>query len=217
MKYRAVVFDLDGTLLDTLDDIVSSVNACLVQFGLPVRTKEEIRSFIGNGARKLLERASDGKAPMEQLFPAYKAYYSAHCADTTKPFKGVMETLAVLKERGIKIGVLSNKPHHDTKPMTERFFGDLVDLAQGEDEEQGVMRKPNPASLFVVMQKLGVDKSQTVYVGDSEVDIQTARNAGVDCISLTWGFKEREVLEEYGATMLADDAEQLLKFLSVKE
>ena len=213
MSYQTVIFDLDGTLLDTLDDLTSAVNYALSRFSLPKRDREEVRSFVGNGQRKLLERAAENKVPTDELLPLFRAYYIQHSADKTQPYDGILELLQALKNRGIKTAVVSNKPHYATKPLVERYFGDLISLTQGEDEEHGVMRKPDPASLLTIMEKLNADKKTTVYIGDSEVDIITSKNAGVDCISVSWGFKTAEFLKENGATALADTTAELTELL----
>lgn len=213
MSYQTVIFDLDGTLLDTLDDLTSAVNYALSRFSLPKRDREEVRSFVGNGQRKLLERASENKVPTDELLPLFREYYIQHSADKTQPYDGILELLQALKNRGVQTAVVSNKPHYATKPLVERYFGDLISLTQGEDEEHGIMRKPDPASLLTIMEKLNADKKTTVYIGDSDVDIITSKNAGVDCISVSWGFKTAEFLKENGATALADTTAELTELL----
>ncbi len=211
--YTTVVFDLDGTLLDTLDDLWISVNFALKKFGLPIRTREEVRSFVGNGIVKLMERATGEIEPtlFAQIFAAFKEHYGAHCQDNTQPYEGIMEVLTRLKERGIRTAVLSNKADFAVKKLSAAYFGELIEEAVGENEEKGIRKKPAPDSLFAVMESLGATKERTVYVGDSEVDIQTAKNAGVDCISVTWGFKDREFLLLNGATRLMDDPKELME------
>lgn len=213
MRYTTVIFDLDGTLLDTLDDLTSAVNYALSVFALPKRSKEEVRQFIGNGQKKLLERASENKVPVDELLPLFREYYIQHSADKTKPYDGVLTLLNGLKLQGVQTAVVSNKPHFATKPLVEEYFGDLIQLTQGEDEANGVMRKPNPTSLLAVIEKLGAVKEKTVYIGDSEVDIETAKNAEVDCISVAWGFKDEEFLRQNGAEKLAKTMQQLYSFL----
>lgn len=215
--YKAVIFDLDGTLLDTLDDLTSAVNYALSTYALPLRTKEEIRSFIGNGIKKLLERACENKVKTEVLLPLFKGYYKEHCADKTQPYQGVMTMLMRLKQEGIKSAVVSNKAHFATEALVKRYFDGLIFITQGEDEEHGVMRKPNPGSLLAVMEKLGIKKEEAVYVGDSDVDIQTAKNADIDCISVTWGFKEEAFLRANGAKRLAKNTAQILQFCGVEK
>ena len=214
--YKTVIFDLDGTLLDTLDDLTSAVNAGLSAYGFARRKKEEVLSFIGNGIAKLMERAANFQGDAKALLTAFKAYYAVHCADQTKPYDGIIPLLKQLKEQGVKIGVLSNKADFAVKQLIYGYFGDIFDDVQGEDEEHGVYRKPNPSALLSMMERLNAVPSQTVYVGDSDVDIQTAKNAGVNCISVSWGFKKKEFLKEQGASVIVDSVEELLETLTRK-
>ncbi len=216
--YELIVFDLDGTLLDTLDDLWQGVNAALQKYGLPLRTREEVRAFVGNGIRKLIQRASGLRegAPFEGVFSEFKRYYGAHCEDQTRPYEGIVELLQALRERGVKTAVVSNKADFAVKKLSDSYFGDLLLQAVGENEEAGIRKKPAPDSLLAVMRSLGATKEKTVYVGDSEVDIQTAQNAGVDCISVTWGFKDREFLLKNGATCLVDAPKELIWSLAKK-
>ncbi len=210
--YKAIVFDLDGTLLDTLDDLWTAVNAALLFCGLPLREKEEVRAFVGNGIARLMERATGEVSPetAERALSAFKNYYALHCEDNTKPYEGIMELLSACKERGIKTAVVSNKADFAVQRLAKSYFDGLLLAAVGENEEGGIRKKPAPDSLFAVMEQLGVTAEETVYVGDSEVDIQTAQNAGVDCISVTWGFKDRAFLLEKGGTRLIDEPWEVL-------
>ncbi len=210
--YEAIVFDLDGTLLDTLDDLHASVNAALQACGLPLRKKEEVRAFVGNGIAKLMQRATGEVPPAvaEKALAAFKAHYAAHCEDSTKPYDGVMELLSACKERGILTAVVSNKADFAVQKLVESYFGALVCVAVGENESAGVRKKPAPDSLLAVMKTLRVRAENVAYVGDAEVDIQTAANAGVDCISVTWGFKDREFLLANGAKRLVDTPMEVL-------
>ena len=213
--YKTVVFDLDGTLLDTLDDLWLSVNAALQKFGLPVRTRNEVRAFIGNGIVKLMQRASgllEGEC-FDGVLAEFKRHYGEHCEDNTKPYEGIMRLLQELRARGVQTAVVSNKADFAVKKLAESYFQGLLQEAVGEDEEHGIRKKPAPDSLLAVMERLGADRQATVYVGDSEVDIQTANNALVPCISVTWGFKDREFLIKNGATVLVDSVEELLSVL----
>ena len=214
--YETVIFDLDGTLLDTLDDLWASVNAALEKFALPLRTREEVRAFIGNGIVKLMQRASglkEGKT-FEGVLSEFKRHYGAHCEDKTKPYEGIIAMLESLQAKGIQTAVVSNKADFAVKKLAEGYFHGLLQEAVGENEECGIRKKPAPDSLLAVMERLGAGTRSTVYVGDSEVDIQTAKNAGVDCISVTWGFKDRDFLIENGATVLVDSVEELLEKIS---
>lgn len=213
--YSAVVFDLDGTLLDTLDDLWAAVNAALREFSLPTRTREEVRGFVGNGIVKLMER-SVGQAEKELFdgaLEAFKRYYGAHCEDNTKPYEGIVELLSTLKAKGIRTAVVSNKADFAVKKLAKGYFDGLLEYAVGENEEAGIRKKPAPDSLLAVMQSMGAGTDSTVYIGDSEVDIQTAKNAGVDCISVTWGFKDRAFLIENGATLFADTPKEILSLI----
>ena len=213
--YSAVIFDLDGTLLDTLDDLWAAVNTALKKFSLPLRTREEVRGFVGNGIVKLMERAV-GQAEKEVLEGAlaeFKRYYGEHCEDETKPYEGIIELLTALKAKGIRTAVVSNKADFAVKKLAEGYFEGLLEYAVGENEEAGIRKKPAPDSLLAVMQSMGAGTSSTVYIGDSEVDIQTAKNAGVDCISVTWGFKDKQFLQDNGATVLVDAPEEILSLM----
>jgi phosphoglycolate phosphatase len=213
--YETVIFDLDGTLLDTLDDLWISVNAALQKFGLPSRTREEVRCFIGNGIVKLMQRASglqEGEL-FEKVLAEFKAYYGEHCEDKTQPYEGIIPLLNRLKEKGIKAAVVSNKADFAVRKLADSYFPNLLLEAVGENEAEGIRKKPAPDSLLAVMERLGAGMRSTVYVGDSEVDIQTAKNAGVDCISVTWGFKDKDFLIENGATTLVDSVGELAAIL----
>ena len=213
--YETIVFDLDGTLLDTLDDLTDSVNAALEKYNLPKRTKNEVRAFVGNGIAKLVERAAgeENKLLWQDVLTEFKKHYAAHCADKTAPYEGILSLLRALKSRGVKTAVLSNKADFAVKSLAETYFEGLLQAAVGENEGAGIRKKPAPDALFSVMKQLSAKKETTVYVGDSEVDIQTAENAGVDCICVTWGFRERKFLETQGGRIFVDTPEDILNFL----
>lgn len=212
--YKTVIFDLDGTLLDTLDDLTSAVNYALTAFGLPTRTKTEVRTFVGNGIAVLMQRAVgiESYPKQAEILQTFKAYYGANCANKTQPYAGILPLLTQLQQAGVQTAVVSNKADFAVKMLAERYFSGLLLQAVGENEAEGVRKKPAPDSLFAVLRTLGADKQSTVYVGDSEVDIQTAQNAGVDCISVTWGFKDLPFLIENGATTLVSDPMQILSY-----
>ncbi len=214
MSYKAVLFDMDGTLLDTLEDLCDSTNHALAQMGYPLRGIEEIRRFIGNGAEKQIRRAvpegtSEGKI-METL-AAFRAYYQDHCQIKTKVYDGLLDVLSELKEKGVKMAVVSNKPDAAVKKLSREYFGDRLDYAIGPSD--GVRCKPYPDMAEEALKALGVEKKDAVFVGDSEVDVQTGLNAGLDVIAVSWGFRSREVVIEAGAKMIADDASELEKLI----
>lgn len=213
MRYTTVLFDLDGTLLDTLDDLTDAVNRTLSRCCLPQRDRREVRSFLGNGARYLMEHAAPGVAGerFEQLLRDYKADYDANCRVKTAPYPGIDALLRALRAAGCRTGIISNKPDSAVQPLYEAFFADTMDTAVGERE--GIRRKPAPDTVLAAMERLGAAAEQTLYVGDSEVDIRTAQNAGVDCASVTWGFRDPEELKRSGAQMLFDTAEALQAYL----
>ena len=214
MSYKAVLFDMDGTLLDTLEDLCDSTNHALAQMGYPLRGIEEIRRFIGNGAEKQIRRAvpegtSEGKI-METL-AAFRAYSQDHCQIKTKVYDGLLDVLSELKEKGVKMAVVSNKPDAAVKKLSREYFGDRLDYAIGPSD--GVRCKPYPDMAEEALKALGVEKKDAVFVGDSEVDVQTGLNAGLDVIAVSWGFRSREVVIEAGAKMIADDASELEKLI----
>ena len=212
-KYTTVIFDLDGTLLDTLDDLAAAVNFALKEYGLPLRTREEVRAFVGNGMLKLIERAvGDADVDIFGVLTLFKVYYKDNCTKYTKPYDGILSLLKTLKEKGIKTAVVSNKADFAVKLLVKDYFGDLLLDAVGENEEAGLRRKPAPDTLLAVMKTLRATAEETVYVGDSEVDILTAKNAGVDCISVDWGFKDRAFLEENGAERILSAPSEMIEF-----
>ena len=213
-NYQLVIFDLDGTLLDTLDDLADSVNYALETESLPARTREEVRRFVGNGIRKLVERAVPAGTAVEvtdRVFEAFKERYKAHCADKTKPYEGILDLLCKLKEREVKTAVVSNKADFAVKELCKQYFPGLLCEAIGE--RTGIARKPAPDTVNEVLRLLGMDRTQAVYIGDSEVDVETAKNAGMDCIAVEWGFRDSEVLRKAGAEVIASDAEELAGYL----
>lgn len=210
MRYKLAVFDMDGTILDTLDDLTDTLNMSLAEVGMPVRTKDEVRSFVGNGVGKLLERAvpqGTTEEEMAALAGAFRKNYAVHCADKTKPYDGVPELIAALRAAGLKTAVVSNKVDFAVQTLAEGYFKGLFDMAVGERE--GVRRKPAPDSVNEVMRTLGIPQEETVYIGDSDVDADTARNACVDFVGVEWGFRPREVLLEHGATVTVKTADEL--------
>ena len=214
MKYKIAVFDMDGTILNTLDDLKDSLNFTLDSFGYPKRTLEEVRRFVGNGIMKLIERGVPDGTSEEKIKEAYNffiEYYSAHCADKTKPYAGITELLKKLRADGIKTAVVSNKADSAVKELCDKYFKGLFDISIGERE--GVRRKPAPDSVNEVLKQLGFCREEAVYIGDSDVDVETAKNADMVCIGVEWGFRDRELLIEKGADYIVSDTEELCKLL----
>ena len=211
---RSVLFDMDGTLLNTLDDLRDSVNYALSLYGFPARTLEEIRRFVGNGVRKLMERAvPDGEAnpQFEACFAAFLDYYKNHNAIKTAPYEGVIPVLRALRERGVRVAVVSNKIDNALQDLTKLYFGDLVEVAVGNRE--GLQCKPSSDTVFAALSDLGEAADTAIYVGDSDVDVQTARNAGLPCVSVLWGFRTREDLLAVGGNTFVETPEELLSYL----
>lgn len=210
-QYDTYIFDLDGTLLSTLDDLAASTNYALRQHGMPEHTLDEVRWMVGNGVRLLIERATPGGASNPQfdsVFAAFRSHYVEHSLDTTRPYPGIMEMLTELKRRGRRIAVVSNKFYAATQELCHHFFGDTVEVAIGEREN--IRRKPAPDTVIEALRQLGVGSEGAVYVGDSEVDVETARNSGLPCISVLWGFRDRDFLTEHGATTFVTSPEEIL-------
>lgn len=209
-KYELAIFDLDGTILDTLDDLTDSVNYALDKHGYPTRTKEEIRTFVGDGLLMLVRRAIAPEADenvIQTVLATQKAYYKDHCADKTKPYDGILELLAELKKADVKLAVVSNKADYAVQILCEQYFSGIFHMAVGEKET--VRKKPAPDSVYTVLDELQVEKERAVYIGDSEVDIETAKNAGLDAVLVTWGFRDTEFLREKGAKTLVNDRNAL--------
>ena len=222
MLYNIFVFDLDGTLLDTLQDLANSVNYALRQHGMPEHSVDDIRRFVGNGVRLLMERAvPDGarNPQFEETFATFRQHYMQHSLDTTRPYDGIPELLHELKARGCKLAVVSNKMMAATQALVRHFFPD-VDVAIGEHEAEGIRKKPAPDTVFEALRQLGIihlpssiihQTSDIVYIGDSDVDIETARNSGLPCISVLWGFRSRDFLLAHGATTFAEHPADILR------
>ncbi len=211
---EAVIFDLDGTLLDTLGDLTDSVNMALEKYGLPLRSMDEVRGFVGNGLRNLMTQAvEEGEAHprFEELFEFFRTYYKNNCNHKTAPYEGVLELMKELKARGIKMAIVSNKIDAGVKELNEKFFAEYIDIAIGERE--GIRRKPAPDSLNEVLRVLGIEKEHAIYVGDSDVDIQTADYADVRCVSVSWGFRDEAFLMEHGAGVIIERPLELLEYL----
>ena len=208
MSYKAVLFDMDGTLLDTLEDLRDSTNHVLRQMGYPERSLDEMRRFVGNGAEKQIRRAEE---KIMEVLTAYRAYYQDHCQIKTRVYDGLLNMLSELKAKGIKLAVVSNKPDSAVQKLSREYFGDRMDFAVGPSD--GVRCKPYPDMAETALKALGIAKKDAVFVGDSEVDVQTGLNAGLDVIAVSWGFRSREVVIEAGASKIADNASELEKLI----
>ena len=214
MKYKTAVFDMDGTILDTLSDLANAMNYELCKNGMPVRTIDEIRRFVGNGIQKLIERAvpvGTTSSTVDAIFVDFIDYYKTHCEIATKPYDGIESLLKNLKEAGLKTAVNSNKADAAVQILCERYFPNLFDCAVGEKE--GIAKKPAPDSVNEILQQLGVPKHEAVYIGDSDVDFETARNAGLDFIGVDWGFRGKDFLRTCGAEKIAMNTEDVLRFI----
>lgn len=211
MKYKAIIFDLDGTLTDTLYDLMLSTNYALKSMGWPERTLDEVRQFVGNGVRRLMEQAVPAdteEEEFEECFQTFQEHYVQHCQDHTALYPGVAELLTELKRRGYKMAIVSNKLQAGVDELYNTFFKDTIQVAIGE--RKGLRRKPMPDMVDLALSELCVKSEESVYVGDSEVDMATARNAGLPCISVLWGFRDQDYLKEIGAfRMVATPAEIL--------
>ena len=213
ITYSAYIFDLDGTLLDTLGDLAASVNYALRTHGMSEHTIDDVRRFVGNGVRKLMERAiPDGASnpDFEATFATFRQHYMAHSLDTTKPYDGIPEALTALKAKGCHLAVVSNKMMAATQELCCHFFPDTIEVAIGENEAEGICKKPAPDTVIAALRQLGVGQEGAVYVGDSDVDIETARNSGLPCISVLWGFRDRDFLLQHGAKTLISAPSELL-------
>lgn len=214
MKYKGVLFDMDGTVLSTLEDLADSVNAALEHFSMPTRSIDEVRCFVGNGAKRLIDLAvpeGSDEALTAQVLDWYKSWYDTHCRIKTAPYDGIVPLLERLKAEGVKLAVVSNKPDKAVKILAEDFFPGLLETAVGESA--GIRRKPWPDTVELAMREMELDKADCVYVGDSEVDVETAAKVPMDCISVDWGFRSREELEKAGAYCIVHTAQELYEKL----
>ena len=214
MKYQAVLFDMDGTVLDTLDDLCDSINHSLAEFSLPQVSREHVRQCLGNGAAFLVSHSIPAGSSPEleaDVLAFYKPWYDAHCLIKTAPYEGILPMMQSLKEQGLRLAIISNKPDRAVQELSDAFFPGLLELSVGESPS--VRRKPAPDTVLTAASQIGLSVDKCVYVGDSEVDLQTARNAGMDCISVTWGFRDEAQLIEAGASVLVRTPEELESLL----
>lgn len=211
---KAIVFDMDGTLLDTLQDLTNAVNMALDKYGLPLKSVQEVCKVVGNGARNLMLGVVPGGETypyFEEIFEDYKQFYAAHCEEETKPYDGVAELLKELKNAGYQLAVVSNKPDSAVKMLAEKYFPGSFQVAIGDRE--GYQRKPAPDLVNKALEELQITRESAIYVGDSDVDLMTAMNAELPCVSVTWGFRDREFLMFHGASVFIDEPKELLEVL----
>lgn len=214
MLYNTVIFDLDGTLLNTLYDLGDSVNYALSTFNFPQRSYEEVRQFIGNGVKKLIDRAvpkETDEQTANECLSIFRQHYSQNMENKTAPYDGILDALKTLKSNGISIAVVSNKFDAAVKQLCDKYFGELIDIAVGESDT--VKRKPSPDGVNSIIAQFGCDKNKTIYVGDSDVDVITAHNANIKCIGVTWGFRDKLLLVDTGADYIADTQDKLIKII----
>lgn len=210
MKYESYIFDLDGTLLNTLDDLAASCNYALRTCHMPQRTTDEVRRFVGNGVKLLMQRAVPENTPVDlfdECYSTFRQHYLAHNLDTTRPYPGVPEMLERLKADGALLAVVSNKFYAATQALVAHFFGQWVEVAIGERPD--IRKKPAPDTVVEALRQLGTSAETAVYIGDSDVDIDTARATGMPCISVLWGFRDKEFLLEHGAAHLISSPEEI--------
>lgn len=210
---KCVIFDLDGTLLDTAEDITAAANRALIRLGMRERTVAEIRSFLGDGILALMTRAMCSEGDVTHGVELFREYYAGNTANLTRPYAGVEDLLDILTARGVSAAIVSNKPQYAVTELANTFFPRMT-VAVGDAD--GLRIKPAPDTCFAAMERLGVRADDCVYVGDSDVDIETARNAGIPCVSVCWGFRSEEFLREHGADRIAHDADELLCLLEAE-
>ena len=209
-RYDTAIFDLDGTLLNTLDDLTASTNHALATFGMPLRTRDEVRQFVGNGILNLIRQAvpqGSSDELISAVYDTFNEHYAAHSLNRTAPYPGVMQVLDHIRADGMRCCVVSNKGDYAVRPLVEHFFPDAFEFACGERE--GIRRKPAPDTVFACMRELDTPSERCVYIGDSEVDVICAANAGIDCIIVTWGFRDEDYVRAQGGKTFAHTAEAL--------
>lgn len=213
-KYNTVIFDLDGTLLNTLDDLTDSVNHAMKEFQFPSRTPREVRSFMGNGIVRLMELSvPNGKENprFEEALGLFKMHYSEHCRDKTQPYPGIMKLLRSLLDNGYHLAIVSNKYNDAVQDLNQLYFQSIISVAIGEKEN--IRKKPAPDTVLQALLELKSTKENAAYVGDTEVDIETAKNVGIDCISVSWGFRDKAWLEKSGAGVIVDRPSDILNYI----
>lgn len=214
-KITTIIFDMDGTVLNTLDDLTDSVNYVFSKFGLPARSRDEYRQFFGNGIGYAMKCAAPEGTPdslIEEMIPVFKEYYDIHCLDKTGPYDGIIDLMKELRNSGCKMAIVSNKIDSAVKELNKRFFSEYVSVAIGE--RPGVNRKPAPDTVFAALAELGSSTDEAVYIGDSEVDLMTAKNSNLPCIAVLWGFRDKEFLIKNGASAFAKTPEDIISYLT---
>ena len=214
-KITTIIFDMDGTVLNTLDDLTDSVNYVFSKFGLPARSRDEYRQFFGNGIGYAMKCAAPEGTPdslIEEMIPVFKEYYDIHCLDKTGPYEGIIELMKELRNSDFKMAIVSNKIDSAVKELNERFFSEYVSVAIGE--RPGVNRKPAPDTVFAALAELGSSTDEAVYIGDSEVDLMTAKNSNLPCIAVLWGFRDRDFLIKNGASAFAKTPKDIISYLT---
>lgn len=214
-KINTVIFDMDGTVLNTLDDLTTSVNYTMEKFGFPQRTFDEYRRAFGSGIRRAIELTvpeGTSQEVIDEMVPVFKEHYDVHCLDKTGPYEGIIELMRELKKRGYKMAIVSNKIDSAVKELNQKFFSEVIEVAIGEQD--GIKRKPAPDMVVKAMDELGSSAEEAVYIGDSEVDFATAENSNLPCISVLWGFRDKAYLEEIGANIFAKEPSDVLEILS---
>lgn len=213
-RYKLAIFDLDGTILNTIKDLTNTMNHALDLYNLPNVNEKQVATYLGNGIRRLCELAvpinTDIKV-IDGVFNAFNEYYTIHCNDYTSPYDGIIDVINKIKENGIKVAVVSNKADYAVKPLLNHHFKDIFEYGVGLKD--GIRKKPYPDSCNEILNKLNIDRKEAVYIGDTEVDIETAKNAGMDCISVSWGFRSKEELINAGACKIIDGPDLLVKYL----
>jgi len=211
MKYKLVVFDMDGTILNTLQDLLNAVNYALDKNGYPIRTLQELKNFVGNGINKMLSRSAPFGADVDKLKVDFTEYYSVHCQDNTAPYEGVIEVIKEIKNRGYLTAVVSNKDDYAVKILVDEMFNGLFDISIGARD--GLEKKPSADLCNIAFKELNVLPSESVYIGDSDVDFLTAKNSQTDFIGVEWGFRDRELLEGLGAKIVVSHPKEIIKYL----
>ena len=215
MKYKLVMFDLDGTVLDTINDLTNSMNYILSLHSMPLHTADEIKQYLGNGIRKLVESSvskNTNEKEINQIYNEFLSYYKLHSLDETKPFDGIIDLLYNLKRSGCILAMISNKADVVVQQLSQKFFNNLFDYVSGE--KTNIKKKPYPDIIFEVMKKFNIDNENSIYIGDTEVDSLTAINANIDSIIVTWGFRKKEFLETLKKTYLVDDVNDIYKIIA---